>query len=728
MTNFGTWDLLKWVARYLRPYKSLGILLFIGLLLNQAFESFLPYTFKFILDDAITPKNITLLIWLLGGMGLGVVIFSAISFLLDALYAHVGNSLLKDLRFELFQHTQTLDMKYHAGIPKGEILTRFSSDVDAIENIVIAMLPVGIISIFGMLFSSIMLFSLEWRMATVALIGITFDILSIKLLEKRASSSYLARKKKLAELTTVFEENLRAQTIIRGFNLKKFATEGYLRHLNDFYKTSMRADTTAYMIERIPNAGMMIVTVIITAMGAVMVFKDIISIGTLVAFQALMAGTSASVYGVTSVLPFLIDSATSAYRIEEVLKSKPSVSEPVEARKLPALSKGITFLDVDFGYSGEKKILEKINLHIKHGWSVAFVGPSGSGKSSVLNLLQRFYDPDAGEVQFDGQDIKRVNLDDLHAQMSAVFQENFLFNISVRENIRMGKLAATDEEIVAAAKLAEAHDFIIKLENGYDTIAGDQGSRFSVGQRQRIAIARALVRNPPILVLDEATSALDPVTEDAVSKTIQKLGADRTVISVTHRLSPITRCDQIFVLEQGKLVEAGKHEDLLKAQNLYARLWEKQSGFSISDEGVATVTIERLRKMPILDMLNDAQLTRAAAFLSSEKVGEEYEIVRQGEDGDKFYIIVRGKVRVMYRDQAGTESIVSTLSDGDHFGEIAMLKNIPRTTTVISQTSCILLVLKREHFKFLLEDSPKLNKKLNTDLINRLTVTNKLEK
>jgi ATP-binding cassette subfamily B protein len=718
--NFSIWDLYKWVAKYLRPYRFLGILLFGGLVLNQAFERFLPYTFKFILDDAIVPKDNLLLLRLLIGIGAAAVVFSVISFLLDILYAHVGNSILMDLRANLFRRIQTLDMNYHTGISRGELLSRFSSDVEVIENVVITMLPGGIISVFGVIFSAIMLFSLEWRMATTALIGITLSIIGVKLLEKRSFRSNLVKKEKLAELTTILEESLRARAVVYGFNLRDFIIDRYAKHLKNLYKISMYADISAYLMERIPNVGMMLVTVSTIAVGAIMTFNGVISIGTLVAFQTLLAGAIASLCGITSVLPFLIDSTTSAQRIEEVLRAKPSVAESAEAKGLPKISTGITFRNVDFGYTRGQKVLEGINLDVKHGWSVAFVGPSGCGKSTILNLVQRFYDPDSGEVLFDGQNIKNVKQDDLHKQISTVFQENFLFNMPIRENIRMGKLDATDDEIICAARMADAHEFILGLKDGYDTNAGDQGSSLSGGQRQRIAIARAIVRNPAILILDEATSALDPATEESISKTIEKLRNDHMILSVTHRLAPITKYDCIYVLDKGKLVESGRHEDLLKAQNLYARLWEKQSGFQINEEGVATVTLERLRKIPILDMLNDRQLATVSRFLVSEKFSEGREIVSQNVAGDKFYIIVRGKVTVKRFDNFGNETIVATLVDGDHFGEISLIKNVPRTASVISETPCILLTLTRDHFHALLNNSPKLKEKINNDLIERL--------
>jgi ATP-binding cassette subfamily B protein len=723
--EFNMWDLLKWVLKYVRPYWLLGVLLLVGLVLNQAFESFLPYSFKFILDDAIVPKDYKFLFLLLAGLGVGAVFFSIVSFFLDVLYARVGNNILKDLRAAVFNRIQSLDMKFHSGMSKGEIISRCSSDIDAIESVIITTIPQGIVSFFGLLFSAIMLFSLEWRMATVAFIGIVINILSVKLLEKRATRTSLAKKEKLAELTTVLEENLHAQTVIRGFNLKEFTIKGYFNHLQQFYKVSMRSDVTSYIMERMPNVGMLFVTVLIIAIGAVMAIKEMITIGTLVSFQALLAGVSASVYGITWVLPYLIDSTTSAMRIEQLISAKPAVDDCIDAQELEKVSEKIDFCNVNFGYTEDQKNLHEFNISVKQGWSVAFVGPSGSGKSTVLNLVQRMYDPDSGDITIDSANLRKITQHSLHKHMSVVFQENFLFNVSIRDNIRMGKLDATDEEIIEAAKLADSHEFIMNMPDGYDTIAGDRGGRFSGGQRQRIAIARAIIRNPSILILDEATSALDPATESSISKTIEKLAHGRIILSVTHRLAPITKCDCIYVLDKGKLVESGRHDTLLHLKGLYSQLWEKQSGFSINEEGFASITSERLRKFPLFNALDDSLLKRLSKLMTSEKFSESREIVRQGDEGDKFYIIVRGKAEIRHCDSNGKEDIISVLSDGDHFGEIALLKNVPRTASVISRTPSIVLTLQRDHFHAMVDESPEIKEHLDNELNKRLAEINK---
>ena len=258
--------------------------------------------------------------------------------------------------------------------------------------------------------------------------------------------------------------------------------------------------------------------------------------------------------------------------IEELLNEQPQVIDSPGAGTLPRLAQAIHFEDVCFSYTGQQAALNHVSFTIPAGHYVAFVGPTGAGKSTILNLLARFYDPTSGSVSFDGCDLRAVTQDSVRAQMGAVFQDTFLFNTTIRENIRLGRLGSTDAEVEAAAQLAEIDDFIAHLPDGYDTRVGEMGSLLSGGQRQRLAIARAILRDPAILLLDEPTSDLDPVTEAAINLTLRRLARDRTVIAVTHRLGAIQQADEIFVLDRGRLVEHGRHQELIAADGIYFEL------------------------------------------------------------------------------------------------------------------------------------------------------------
>jgi ATP-binding cassette subfamily B protein len=463
------------------------------------------------------------------------------------------------------------------------------------------------------------------------------------------------------------------------------------------------------MIERSAAVGIHILQVLILGLGSYLAYRGDISIGSLAAFQALFLSLSYSLSYVTQYVPTLLLAAGGMRRIEELLAEEPQVIETGGASPLDEAAREIAFQDVVFGYDGDQVSLDRVSFRIPHGASVAFVGSSGSGKSTVLSLLMRFYDPRQGRVILNGRELQGISLDSLRASFGVVFQENFLFNTTLRENIRLGRPAASDAEVQAAASDAEIHEFIASLPQGYDTPVGERGGRLSGGERQRIAIARAILRDPPVLVLDEATSALDPATEAALNATLARVGRGRTVVSVTHRLQSVTAADHIFVLDHGRLVEEGSHAELLDQGGAYRRLWEKQSGFEVSDRGdSAHATPSRLRRFPILERLEPGLLSELSASFVTERHPGDRLVIQQGDPGDKFYILVRGTVEVLMGAAGGPEKRVRVLEDGDHFGEIALLRDTPRTASVRTLCQCIFLTLQREQFASLLDRAPHL--------------------
>jgi len=339
---------------------------------------------------------------------------------------------------------------------------------------------------------------------------------------------------------------------------------------------------------------------------------------------------------------------------------------------------------------------------------VALVGPSGSGKSTVLGLLQRFYDPDSGVVLFDDVNMRHAAQASLRAQTAVVFQESFLFNTTIRGNIALARPDATDEEIIAAAKAAEIHDFITSLPEGYNTVAGERGYRFSGGQRQRIAIARAVLKNPAILVLDEATSALDAASEHAINATLARIARGRTMISVTHRLSAVVGMDRVFLFDRGRLMEQGSHAELVAAGGIYSDLWRKQSGVQVdAQEERATVDAAWLAELPLMKGVKTETLVEVARWFGTELFREDRVIVQQGDKGDRFYILARGAVDVSRIDD-GRSVHLAKLTDGDYFGEMALLSDKPRNATVRTLTPCVCLSLPRDLFNRLLAREPEL--------------------
>ncbi len=292
------------------------------------------------------------------------------------------------------------------------------------------------------------------------------------------------------------------------------------------------------------------------------------------------------------------------------------------------------------------------------------------------------------------------------------------------ENIRLGRLDATRAEIEAAARAAEIHDVIAALPEGYDTQLGERGGRLSGGQRQRVAIARAILRDPRILVLDEATSALDPGTEAAINATLARIGRGRMVVSVTHRLTAAVAADRICVLDQGRLVESGRHAELVRQDGQYQRLWEKQSGFQLSQSGdQASVSPEWLRRVKLFDQLDDRMLRTMVPLFSTERHPAGRLLIHQGDHADRFYILVRGAVEVLVADEIGDDRRVAVFEDGDHFGEIALLRDVPRTASIRTLMPCTLLSLQRQQFDLLLEQAPQLRARMESVHSARLSAT-----
>ncbi|QHW33963.1 ATP-binding cassette domain-containing protein [Paenibacillus rhizovicinus] len=353
-----------------------------------------------------------------------------------------------------------------------------------------------------------------------------------------------------------------------------------------------------------------------------------------------------------------------------------------------------------------------MTLTIPQGTHVAIVGSSGSGKSTLVSLLMRFDEPNDGRLRLDGTDARALPLDSYRKLFAYVPQEVLLFNTSIRDNIRFGRLTATDEEVETAAMRADIHEWIKAQPGVYDFKAGEGGRNLSGGQRQRVALARAFVRRPDILLLDEATSALDPVGEQAIYDSILSLAAS-TIISVTHRLQTTKHADRIYVIHKGELAGGGTHEELLESSGIYRRMWSKQDGFAISGDGTsADVKLERLKQIPLFSALDENTLAYMQQALVTERVNAGSTIMEQGEEGNRFYILVRGQVEVLQQSEGEESRRLAVLEDGDYFGEMALLKAIPRTATIRTLTPSILLTMHRESFQKAIENSPRLKRQL----------------
>jgi ATP-binding cassette, subfamily B, bacterial len=548
----------KTLNKYIASYKWQFILLFICLIFDAAFDSVFRASLKFIIDAAIVPQNYGLLVLILSLLVVGAILYAGIGLLGIFLGARLGILITNNIRHSLFEHLQSLSMEFFGRRSAGDIVNCLIADVQKVENGVITMgLTVVVLELSNFLFSLVFLFFLNWQLALLSLIGLTICTIAPAKIASLATEVGYNLLQKEGQIASVIEENILSQTVVKIFGLENQMTEDFSTDLNDLKQVYVRATFLSYLVQKVPMIGFVMTQLIVLSIGAVMTYRNIISVGTLTSFQVLLVGLNLNILGLTSSIPAFIDGVAGLQRISDILSETPAIQDAPDAIDLPHFSSEISFDDVTFSYSQDRGGVKNLSLKIRQGDFAVFVGQSGAGKSTIVNLLTRFYDPDKGRILFDGIDLRHATVRSLRSQIGLVSQDVILFNCSVRENIRMGYLEATDEQVEAAAKAAEIHKFILSLPQGYDTPVGDRGGQLSGGQRQRIALARALVRNPAILILDEATSALDPATEAEILATIERITKERTVILITHRMAHALRADVMYVLENGGLVVSG---------------------------------------------------------------------------------------------------------------------------------------------------------------------------
>ena len=711
--------------------------IFIALLVEAGFNALIPLSVLFFIDRVLPARTQDLLYLMVIVLAVGGVIAVSTGLFRDFLSARVQSRSLAGLRQSVFERLQRLAFQFqkpafHSQSRAEDLLEQFSNDFASIENSVVMAIPWGVLPAIEALLSTGLMFWLDWRAGLAGLMLWPWIILAPRTVAARVTRANEALREEERRVLGALKENLASQAVIRAFSLEQMGVTG-LRKRNDLLSRSMmRAGLLSAFTERFTGVGILGIQAFVFVLSAWLAFNKEMTIGTLAALQLLAFTLSSSLLFVIEYVPSLVAARAAWRRIDDVIQAPQPVRDRPDARFLPPIQTEIVFSHVDFSYNGQRpgdiKALSDIKARIPRGAYVAFVGPSGSGKSTILNLLMRFHDPNAGFIAVDGHDLRAVTQASLRSRMGVVLQENSMFNISVRENIRLGKPDASEEAVITAANAAGLHESILALPMGYGTLlGGEQGARLSSAQTQRVAIARAIVRDPEILLLDEATSALDPADEVAVNATLRSVSKGRTVISVTHRLSTAADADHIFVFDQGEIVEQGSHFELLAAEGLYASLWRKQAGFTFSSDGRhVDVDAQRLKAFPILEDLDEEKLAELAPFFATETFETGREIVRQNDPGDKFYIIARGNVEVWRtEEQSGNTKRVAVLQAGDFFGEITLITGFPRTATVRALTVCTCISLERGQFNRMMERFPDLLRHLSEVAVRRLRESSK---
>lgn len=687
-----------------------GLLIVGALGLYEFFRTYFALQLKQMIDSLQATGQVENLMQIMVILVVGFFVALAARLLGERLIAQIGAQILNYLRLTMFEHLQKLSHSYYTRTTSGNILARFATDLADVEKLVTVRLRDGLLDVILLLLNVPVLFYIDWRLGLVPLVNMLLMMQGVGYLTPLAAKLGYQLKASEAQLTTELQENIRGQALIRAFGFEPLMLARFQRHIATLETVGARASLFRALVSLSARSIVLFSRVIAVGVGVFLVMHKEMTLGDFVAFFNLLTLVNNAIDDLTrTVLPDLVSVSSGILRIQELLDEKPDIVEAANAQTLPPLQHQITAKQLFFSYTGETAQLQEINLVIPAGKTVAIVGPSGSGKSTLLTLLMRGREATRGAILYDGVDIRQLTRASLQQQMAVVFQETYLFETTIRENIRMAKPDATDEEVVNAAKLAEIHEMIIRLPNQYETLVGEAGGWLSGGQRQRIAIARAIIRNPAILILDEATSALDPGTDADITATLRRLGQSRTVITVTHRLSSIMDVDHIVVLNSGRLVETGTHEQLLANQGLYAQLWHKQRGFEISSDGrLARVHAAHLQQIPLFAALDMAVLTTIADHFTAQFVNQGQIVFHQGDIGDRFYLIARGQVEVLIHNAQKMNQRIDAMSDGDHFGEMALIQEAPRNATIRTLTDCLFLTLPKRKFLDLLAELPSL--------------------
>jgi ATP-binding cassette subfamily B protein len=699
--------LVRVSLEYLRPYWRPTALLFAGLAIEIAFWTVYPLAVQALIDNAATDRDYAALTRTLGLLVGFFLAYAAVLVVQGTLAARIATRLVNDLRFKLLDHLQQLPSEFYQGAQTGDLITRFSTDATTVETAVTGAFPRMVYHAVRVAVMLVVLFYLSWQLALVALAVMPVAAIGPRAISPRSVEATYRRREREGGLAAFVQEVIAGHHVIRAFGLRDEMQTRFRTQLTAFGVVSQRASVLARLVRNSTAIGTTLGQIAVIGVGGLLVFGGSMTAGALVGFIGVLLTIGASIEQLSEVLIDWLPLGGAVRRLNDVLGVTPSIDELPDAVEAPRLSRAIELRGVTFGYDPAAPILRDVDLVIPAGEHVALVGPSGSGKSTILGLVQRLHDPQAGAVLLDGRDLRRVTLESLRRQVGVVFQDTFLFSGSIRDNIRLGRPGAGDEEIAAAARAAQIHDVIVGMPAGYDTDVGERGGRLSGGQRQRVALARAIIRDPAVLVLDEATSALDPATEAAFNEVLHDLAGQRTLLSVTHRLAGIVGVDRIVVLRDGRVVEQGRHDELLALDGEYRRLWEQQQGFTVSGDGQrAEVDAARLRAIPLLHDIDDANRAQLAGLFVSESFDAGQTIIREGEVGDRFYVLVRGTVDAVVATPDGGERLLRSMDDGSFFGEIALLTDVPRTATVRAKTPALLLSLAREHFQRLLSTSP----------------------
>jgi ATP-binding cassette subfamily B protein/subfamily B ATP-binding cassette protein MsbA len=579
---------LGWLLHYaLRRWRAM-LVVFFAMFLKVGLDLLRPWPLKILFDHVLDQRSPPQLVarllamlpesrqaqavWCVGATVVLFILGWSITAISAIANINLGQRLSYDVAGDVFQHLQKLSLRFHARKSTGDTVRRVLTDSAAVSTIVKdALLPAttSLLTLVGILF---VLLRMNWMLTLVAICIVPYLIIVLKRYAGPMMQLSYAQQEAEGKMYGVVEQTLSAVPVVQAYTREPYADEMFAQCTSDAYAAALRVTRVQLQFK--------VLVALATTFGtaAVLWLGGNLTVGTILVFLSYLASLYAPLEALAYTSSTLNYALGSARRVREILDQTPEVREKPHPTALTRAVGEIRMNDVSFGYDADRPILKNISLEAKHGQLIAVVGPTGAGKSTLLGLIPRFFDPWSGSVMLDDEPLTDLKISDLRSQISIVLQEPFLFPLTIAENIAYGRPDATRDQIIAAAQSASADEFIEKLPNGYDTVVGERGATLSGGQRQRISIARALLKNAPILLMDEPTSALDAQTEQYLVDAINRVVRDKTTFVIAHRLSTIRQADQILVMDDGAIVERGKHEELLRAGGLYRKLYEAFSG------------------------------------------------------------------------------------------------------------------------------------------------------
>jgi ABC-type multidrug transport system fused ATPase/permease subunit len=564
---------LATLARLTAPYRTRTIFSIFSLLLATATALAPPLLAKYAIDDGITQNNLRTLWWIVVAFLLAGLANWGMSYVQTYLTGWVGERILADLRVKLFGHLQRLSLGFFERNRAGVIISRLTNDVEALDQLVTDGVTTLVQSTLTLIGTAILLFILDWRLALATLAVIPIMSVGTILFRIHSSRAYAAVRERLGLVTATLAEDIAGMRIVQAFT-REDRNIAHFREVADGYReANMRTVVLNALYFPFVDLVSSVALAVVLGYGGHLYFQGAITLGTLFAFLLYVQNFFDPVQQLSQLYSTFLSATAALDKIMDVLDEEPEVVDEPGAGELPPVKGHVRFEHVRFGYGGGPDVLHDLDLDVPAGTTVALVGHTGAGKSTIAKLLARFYDPRDGRITIDGIDLRQVTQASLRHQLGIVPQEGFLFAGTVAENIAFGRPDASGEEIVQAAEAVGAHEFILRLEDGYETEVQERGSRLSLGQRQLIALARALLADPGILILDEATSSVDIGTERKIERALRLLLAGRTAFIIAHRLSTIRDADLIVVLEHGRIVEQGSHDELMRERGLYTSLY-----------------------------------------------------------------------------------------------------------------------------------------------------------